>query len=129
MQLPTNAVKAIILNDKNEILLLQRNPKRSVVDNWDFPGGLIEEGEKEDDALIREVKEELNVDINIINKGKTWKFLRPKDNKWVKVQNYICKIINGNITLSDEHINFRWVNKSDIKTYHVKDESFYESIS
>lgn len=56
--LPKTAVKAMILNESNKILLLQRNPKLRGTDNWDLPGGLVEQGEDPEQALIREVKEE-----------------------------------------------------------------------
>lgn len=128
MSLSTKAVKAIIENEKGELLFLQRNPKRSGVDNWDFPGGLIEDGEDERIALIRECREELGVDVEIINLGKEWRFFRFSDNQWVKVQNYYCNIIGGTILLSDEHIDYNWVKKNDVKNYSVKDNSFYESL-
>ncbi len=51
------AVKAIILNDKKQILLLQRNPKNSDTDNWDLPWGLIEDWEEKEVALVREIEE------------------------------------------------------------------------
>jgi len=126
---PTKAVKAVITNELNEILLLQRNPKTADQDNWDFPGGLIEHGEDEKSALIRELDEELNVKINIISLGEKWQFFRPKDGQWVDVQNYNCKISEGNIILSKEHIAYKWVEKSKIREYPVKDDSFYDAIS
>ncbi len=123
------AVKAVIKNEKGEILFLQRNPKRSGIDNWDFPGGLIEDGENEKDALIRECKEELKVDVEISEIGKGWKFFRPSDSQWVEVQNYYCNILEGEIFLSDEHVNYKWVKREDVEKYSVKDDSFYESLN
>jgi 8-oxo-dGTP diphosphatase len=59
-------IAAIILeNDKNEILLYLRDNKPDLPfpDHWDLIGGHLEEGETPEEALIREVKEELDIDI------------------------------------------------------------------
>lgn len=121
------AVKAVIFNELDEILLLQRNLKKSGQDNWDLPGGIVKPGEDMENTLIREIKEELDVKARITNQGEKWCFFRPQDGQWVNVQNYNCQI-EGNISLSEEHIDFRWVKKSDIKNYPVKDVSFYNAI-
>ncbi|XID94985.1 NUDIX hydrolase [Paenibacillaceae bacterium WGS1546] len=52
---------AIVLNDKNEILLI-KGPRRG----WEMPGGQVEEGESLSNAAIRETKEESGIDIEII---------------------------------------------------------------
>lgn len=59
-------IAAIILeNDKREFLLALRDNKPGIPfpDHWDLIGGHVEEGETPEEALIREVKEELNIDI------------------------------------------------------------------
>lgn len=127
-ELPTKAVKAVIENEKGEMLLLQRNPKTRDKANWDLAGGLIEDGESETIALLREVTEELSVSVEIFKKGGAWSFFRPKDKKVVDVQNYHCRIISGDIVLSDEHVDYKWVDKKDVEKYPVKDESFYSSL-
>lgn len=52
---------AIVVNDKNEILLI-KGPRRG----WEMPGGQVEEGESLSQAAIRETKEESGIDIEII---------------------------------------------------------------
>ncbi len=128
MNIPIKAVKAVIINSKREILLLRRNLKIRERSSWDLPGGLIEKNEDEKNALKREVMEELGVEIKVIKVGKTWNFFRSLDEKWVSVQNYSCKIINGTIFLSDEHIAYKWVNKKEVRKYPVKDKSFFNAI-
>jgi 8-oxo-dGTP diphosphatase len=59
-------IAAIILeNDKREFLLYLRDNKPDIPfpDHWDLIGGHIEEGETPEEALIREVKEELDIDL------------------------------------------------------------------
>lgn len=128
MSLPIRAVKAVIQNEYGQILLLQRNPKLHSVDNWDLPGGLVEDDENEEQALIREIKEELNIDATIKEKSGVWTFLRQKDQQWVSVQNYICEMSGGSIILSDEHVDYRWILPAEIIGYAVKDISLYSTI-
>ena len=59
-------IAAIILeNDKGEFLLYLRENKPDIPfpDHWDLIGGHIEEGETPEEALVREVKEELDIDL------------------------------------------------------------------
>ncbi len=53
-----------LVNEDDEILLSQRPPKKHLSGLWEFPGGKVEIGETPENALIREVKEELNIDIS-----------------------------------------------------------------
>jgi mutator protein MutT len=125
--IPTQAVKAIITNNQEEILLLKRTHRKKDTVNWDLPGGLVEAGEEPLVALEREVQEELGATIkNIARRGK-WQFLRPKDGKIVNVQNYTCTL-QGNITLSHEHSAYVWVSRAEIRSYPVKDKSFYDAL-
>ena len=59
-------MRGIIRNENNEILILKRHPKsRTDPNTWELPGGKVEAGEFFDDALIREIKEETNLDCEI----------------------------------------------------------------
>jgi 8-oxo-dGTP diphosphatase len=55
----------IIENGKGEVLLAQRPPGKYLAGLWEFPGGKIEPGETPEAALIRELKEELHLDVRI----------------------------------------------------------------
>lgn len=125
----SNAVKAIIFNYEHKMLLLQRNAKHADdTDNWDLPGGLVDEGEDEKDALAREIREELDVNSHILSKSGKWNFIRPSDKKKISVQNYVCKI-DGNIKLSRTHKKYAWIRKEDITKYPVKDQSIYSALN
>lgn len=138
------AVKAIIFKTE-KILLLKRRPiylrdnynkyleKYKFLDKediWDLPGGRLTEKESEKDALKREVKEELGIDINICKKYSKWSFIG-LDNKKVNVINYLCEIKDKSqkIKLSQEHDKYKWVSIEKLKEYKVKDKSFYKSIT
>ncbi len=61
---PTVLVAAVALIDaKGRILLAKRPAGKSMAGLWEFPGGKVEEGEAPEAALIRELKEELGIDV------------------------------------------------------------------
>ena len=58
-------VVSIALIDNNDQILISKRPKKKhLSDYWEFPGGKVEKNETPESAIIREVKEELNVNIN-----------------------------------------------------------------
>ena len=62
-----NVVAAIIIKD-DKYFIAQRNRNKHMGLSWEFPGGKVEKGETFEIALKREIKEELNIEINIKNK-------------------------------------------------------------
>jgi 8-oxo-dGTP diphosphatase len=59
-------VTCAIIIDKNKILVAQRRPDQHPPLKWEFPGGKISEGETKEECVIREIKEELDLDISPI---------------------------------------------------------------
>ena len=58
-------VAAIALIDANDQVLIAKRPKKKhLAGLWEFPGGKIEKNESPENALVREIKEELNININ-----------------------------------------------------------------
>ena len=57
-------VSLALINDANEILLSKRPKNKHLAGFWEFPGGKVEAGEVPEIALIREIKEELGININ-----------------------------------------------------------------
>lgn len=52
-----------LVNEAREVLIAKRPPGRSFAGLWEFPGGKVEQGEGPEDALVRELKEELGIEI------------------------------------------------------------------
>jgi len=132
ISISTKAAKAIIKNVKEEILFVQGNKNKHKKLLWDLPGGLVDSSENEEKALLRELKEELGVEAQIINKGKKWKFFRPLDGQWVSMQNYMCTISERDIILSDEHGKYSWVSLEELKNfpkrYPIKSSSLLKAL-
>ena len=57
-------VSIALIDNQDQILISKRPPKKHLSGFWEFPGGKVEKNETPENAIIREVKEELNVDIN-----------------------------------------------------------------
>jgi 8-oxo-dGTP diphosphatase len=57
-------VTAAIFTKGDMVLAMRRASHKPLAGKWEFPGGKLEEGESADDALIREIKEELDIDIH-----------------------------------------------------------------
>lgn len=56
-------VAGILLDDQDRVLIVDRPNARSYEDYWEFPGGKLEAGESSEQALARELKEELGIDV------------------------------------------------------------------
>ena len=64
-------VVGIIINEKNEILIAQRTEKQSHAGYWEFPGGKVEPGETLEEALHRELQEEVHIKLTRTSPLKT----------------------------------------------------------
>ena len=108
---------ALIINDNNEILLLKRSGKIRNEDGfWSKPGGSVEFGEKVTDAIKREIKEELGVDIELLQFLGYNDHIIPDENQhWVAIH-YLAKIINGtpeNLE-PNKHSEIKWFPINDL---------------
>lgn len=109
-----NVVAAVIKNEEGKILIAKRNLKKSQGGLWEFPGGKIEPNESREAAIIREIKEELTIDINVESYIGEKIFNYPdKDVNLIALE---CKIVNGNIKLL-EHEDARWIDISGLDNF------------
>ena len=101
-----NVVAAIIHKD-GKILATKRG-YGEFINQWEFPGGKIEDGETKEEALIREIKEELNIDIDITNFALDIEYQYPTF--YLKMSCFDCVIKSGTPELL-EHNDARWLSK------------------
>ena len=109
-------VSIALINNENEILLSKRPKKKHLSGFWEFPGGKVEEGETPEKALIREVKEELDIDIND-------KCIAPLSFSEFDYNNfqlllllYVCRRWDG-IPMSMENNKLEWVKPNMLRDY------------
>ena len=109
----TNVVAAII-KEKDKYLIVQRNKNKHLGLKWEFPGGKVKSNESLKEALIREIKEELNISISVQDKIAEELYQDNKIN--VHLFYFLCLQINGTIELR-EHEKMAWVEKKDFINY------------
>lgn len=105
----TIKVVAAIIIKNNKILIAKRN-YGEFMGLFEFPGGKINENESKESALIREIKEELSVAINIEKYFMTVNYSYP--NFILEMDCYICSLIETDIQLSD-HSELLWINSNE----------------
>lgn len=108
-------MRGIIKNDDGEILILKRHPKsRTDPDTWELPGGKVENGEFFDDALLREIKEETNLDCKVGDLAIAIQHDYPFK-RTVQMIMYLDDV-KGEVKISDEHTDARYTSIDEIKT-------------
>ena len=98
-------VVAAIIRDGNRVFATQRG-YGEYKDGWEFPGGKIEPGETPQQALIREIKEELDTDIAVGDYLTTIEYDYPAFH--LSMQCFWCRIVDGTPVLK-EHEAARWL--------------------
>jgi len=102
---------AVIRNEDNEVLIVQRGEFTDHPLKWEFPGGKIDRGESEEDCIFREIKEELSIDIVIC--GRLPEVIHDYGLKKIRLIPFICDTLDEFPFLS-EHIDFRWVRAENL---------------
>ncbi len=104
-------VPCAIIEHDGKVLAGQRSAALSFPLQWEFPGGKQEENETDEETLFREIREELDVDIEIIQKLP----VTTKDQGWREIilVPFICKLQTFEMTLS-EHEQIMWLDPQDL---------------
>ena len=112
---PGLAAKAFIIDSHDKVLIVKR------ADNdiqkpgiWELPGGRLEDGENPQRGLVREIKEEVGLNIQVKNVLEIHHFTRDDDQKII-MNVYLCKPNDVDVKLSHEHTEFEWVHISKVK--------------
>ena len=106
-----NVVAAIIIKD-NKIFATQRG-YGEFKDGWEFPGGKVEQGEAPENAIVREIKEELDTTIEVKEYFDTVEYDYP--NFHLSMKCYICTVVSGKLELL-EHEAAKWLDKDSLDT-------------
>jgi len=95
---------AVIRNEDDEVLVVQRGEFTDHPLKWEFPGGKINQGESEEDCILREIKEELSMEIVICVRLPG--VIHDSGLKKIRLIPFICDTLDEFPFLS-EHVDFR----------------------
>lgn len=109
-------VCALIRNSENRYLLVQRSEKMSHPLTWEFPGGKIQEGETPEEAIIREIIEELDLRVTPLQRlpRVEWDY----SDKKIGLLPIICEIRDGRLSLH-EHCKHLWVSLKEVSELNI----------
>lgn len=104
---------AVIIRDR-KVLIAQRQSGSHMEYKWEFPGGKLEPDETPEECIVREIKEEMDIDIEVIDIYKVVKF--KYEEKDILLLCYLCRILEGE-GKAIECNDFRWVTKNELPDF------------
>lgn len=104
---------AIIMHD-HLMLIAQRGPGQNLAGKWEFPGGKIEPGETPEACLTREIKEELDIDIEVV--GFFAESIYRYEAGQIRLLAFTANWIGGELQ-AKEHSQIRWINREQLADF------------
>jgi len=102
------AVKSFIVKE-GKLLVIKRSSKDIQKPNiWEIPGGRLNLGENPKEGIKRETKEETGIDIEVLHPINVRHFTRD-DGQVITMIIFLCKIIQDEIKMSEEHSGYEWI--------------------
>ena len=103
-------VGAVLVHD-GRVFAAKRGPGKSMAGYWEFPGGKVEADETPEEALARELREELKIDVTVGEFIVT--ATHEAGTAVIELSTYLCTIIEG-VPVLTEHEEFRWLPVSEL---------------
>src|SRR5690554_773018 len=107
-------VTCAIIVHKDEILICQRSAQMKLPLKWEFPGGKIKIGESKEECLLREIREELRIDIQIERELSMVEHHYPDFS--LCLYPFLCTLTKGQLRLA-EHAQAIWVKPENLMDY------------
>ncbi|HSI75929.1 MAG TPA: (deoxy)nucleoside triphosphate pyrophosphohydrolase [Lunatimonas sp.] len=104
-------VTCAVIFCSNNILAVQRGPTQDLPGKWEFPGGKVEQNESEQECLIREIREELCLDIQL--ERRLHPVVHVYDRYAIRLIPFTATIKGGELLLL-EHQGYRWLSLENL---------------
>ncbi|MDI6881202.1 MAG: 8-oxo-dGTP diphosphatase MutT [Desulfitobacteriaceae bacterium] len=107
-------VTAAIISKENRVLIAQRATGKNLAGKWEFPGGKIEQGETPQECLKREMREELDIEIEVLSffGESIYEYASGE----IRLMAFWCKWVLGDFSLH-VHSRIEWVNRAQLDLY------------
>lgn len=117
MQKPlVKVVAALIFNNEGRLLITQRNANTHLGGLWEFPGGRLETGETHQQALAREIKEEVDLNIEVLSFF--WQEKEEYESRIIDISFYKCRMDPPRQRVSPKDVaDYRWIQLKKIDEY------------
>jgi mutator protein MutT len=115
-------VVAAVLRRRGEVLIVRRGPAQSGAGFWEFPGGKVEAAESPEQALAREIQEELGVLIRI--EGLIGEVVHTYPQKKIRLRLFWASPLSESLVLS-EHDDFKWLRPHEINIHELSEADRY----
>ena len=118
-----------LINEQGKVLINTRPEGKDYAGYWEFPGGKVEENETPEEAIIRELKEEINIDVSAACLAPLSFTERNYEKYYVVVLLYICRKWEGHMKPM-ENQELEWIFPTDIADFKVlpADKSFFATL-
>ena len=113
MKKNTIGVVCAIIEINNKMLVVQRSESMKLPLKWEFPGGKIKPNELEEDAIKREIREELNIEIMVLNRLTPTCYEYP--NIAIKLIPFLADYLSGDIEL-EEHKQYKLLKREELNS-------------
>lgn len=130
--MPHNVAVGILVASKRVLLCHRRADRRWYADCWDFPGGHVENGETSRAALVRELEEELGIQVEQLSEAPILEIRERAEEvdglvltAWL-VEAWACEPSN---VRSDEHDDMRWFEVSQLPTLLLAHSGYREALT
>ena len=111
---PIVRVVAALIEQNGKFLITQRRPEATLPLLWEFPGGRVEMGETDQSALMRELQEEMEIDLEVLDK--VFEVTREYERYFIELATYACKLVRPHIRPIRVH-DYRWVGREEFAEY------------
>jgi len=112
--LPTISVVCAVIKKDESYFIAQRSAQMKMPLKWEFPGGKVEQGESNAHAIIREIKEEFDIDVEVIQEHPY--YLHDYPTFTLKLTPVEVAIKGGTLILK-EHAAYKWVPATELSSY------------